>query len=392
MQALPPPSHGRPAAPPALAPAAGARRPGPTPAASEPPGDVSALDSPLVRLLQERPLLTRVLVATVPGALCALAALLFLADSAGWPRALLIALLDWLGCVPVVAVRQNRWRLACALLLLAASVPFLNLGELAYVGVPLTVAAILGHAVHRYRAALTAARALAGEERRRAARERQRLQRDLHDLIGYSLSAIVVQAELIDRRLAEQRAPSRGDVAELISLSRRALAEVRSLSTVPPHLSLPVELASVRRVLRTAGVETDVVDDLPALGDGRVEAAMAAVLREGTTNILRHSQARACRITVGQVNRSTVLLLSNDGYEPPRGEETGSGLEGLAVRVAAVGGQLTWSHRKGWFRLRAAFPAVLTDPADGSATASRRARRSGWRPAGSWRAAWRPRR
>ncbi|RBM14146.1 hypothetical protein DEH69_19000 [Streptomyces sp. PT12] len=356
------------------------------------PADTSALDSPLVRLLQERPLLAKALIATVPGAVGGLGAVLFLADGEGWPRALLIALLDWLGCVPVVAVRRGRWRLACALLLVTVSVPFLALGELGYLGVSLAAAAALGHGVHRYRAALAAARALAGEERRRAAAERQRLQRDLHDLIGYSLSAIVVQAELIDRRLAGQRAPSRDEVTELISLSRRALAEVRSLSTVPPHLSLPVELASVQRVLRTAGVVTDVVDDLPVLGEGRVEAAMTAVLREGTTNILRHSQARSCRITVGLVNRRPVLLLSNDGYEPPRGEETGSGLEGLAARVAAVGGVLTWSHRKGWFRLRAAFPAMPADAAEGSATASRRARRSGWRPAGFWRAAWRPRR
>lgn len=314
---------------------------------------------PMIRLALARPGWAGALMTAVPQVACAATAIaLGLVHDDGWRRPLFVVAAAWLCCVPTAAVHRPGPRLLVLALLTAAFACVLRPYELAYVALSAGTAALAAHCLQRFRAALDVCRSLARSERRRAAQEHRRLQRDLHDLLGYSLSAIVVQAELIDLRLAGEYSPRRAEVTELLSLSRRALAEVRSLAAGPQQLSLPGELASVQRVLKTAGMDVNVVDDAPPLHDREVEAALAAVLREGTTNILRHSHARSCRITLGRSGRRTVLVLSNDGFEPAHGEEAGTGLESLSARVAAVGGTLTWSHDKDWFRLRAACPAA----------------------------------
>ncbi|MGW2722932.1 sensor histidine kinase [Streptomyces sp. NPDC001492] len=306
-------------------------------------------------------------------------------------RVMTAVAMAWLCCVPVVVVRRLGHCLMVIALMTAALGFVLDPGGLAYVAFCAGTAAVAAHCLHRLRATLDACRSHVHGERRRAAQQHRRLQRDLHDLLGYSLSAIVVQAELVRHRLAGEHTEGQAEAVELISLSRRALAEARSLAAGPQQLSLARELASVQRVLRTAGLDIDVDVDTPAAYDRDVEAALAAVLREGTTNILRHSHARACRITMGGRGNRTVLVLSNDGFEPSGGEESGTGLESLSERVEAVGGTLTWSHDKGWFRLRAVCPAASGRVAL-PATASRPDPQSARRPADCARSAASPRR
>lgn len=278
-----------------------------------------------------------------------------------WERGAFVVAAASLGCLPMAAARRPGARLAVLALVTGALSFVLLPGELAYAVLFMGVTALGMHGLDRLRAALDVRRSLANTERRRAAHEHRRRQRDLHEVLGRSLSSIVVRTESLAHRLAEERVPGRTEAAELASLSRRALAEARAVMSGPRRLSLDAELASVHQVLRTAGLDIEVtVDTTPA--DPDVAAALAAVLREGVTNLLRHSHARSCRITLGRTARRTVLTVSNDGLEPARDARcVGTGLESLAARLAAVGGTLTWSYEEGWFRLCAVCPVPGED-------------------------------
>ncbi|MBO0651832.1 hypothetical protein J1792_03175 [Streptomyces triculaminicus] len=308
----------------------------------------------------------------------------------GWWTVLFAMLTTAALCVAVPAgaclhspgvVPHRRWAPLVPLTVLGISTLVLPLGGLVYVAFTAVASTAAVYGLRRCLVALEAQRRRAVAERRHAMEERRRLQRDLHDLLGYSLTAVAVQAELLDTRLASGLVPERLEVAELVSLSRKALAEVRAVSAGPRNMSLSGELVSVSTVLGAAGVVTEVEGEAPAVADPRLATTLAAVLREGATNILRHSEARRCRITLREEAGVVVLAMANDGYDPAGDGEPGTGLDSLTARIAAVGGTLTWSHDGEWFRLRAVCPAETV-------TAIPTARRYVRRPAGSARAAW----
>jgi two-component system sensor histidine kinase DesK len=198
-------------------------------------------------------------------------------------------------------------------------------------------------------------------------RERVRFSRDLHDLLGYSLSAITLKAELARRLVSANPGRSRDEIAELLDIARQALADVRTVSSGYRNISLSKEAASVASLLTTAGIDTQVEISCGPLDD-RVDTVLATVVRESVTNMLRHSSARACSIEARQAGDVIVLRMLNDGV--PRNAATGrlgGGLENLAARLEAIGGRLTATIRDGQFDLLAETPAqppeALTHPA-----------------------------
>ncbi|SIO90019.1 sensor histidine kinase [Nocardiopsis sp. JB363] len=194
--------------------------------------------------------------------------------------------------------------------------------------------------------------------------ERLRFARDMHDLLGHSLSALAVKAQLASRLV--DRAPERAavELAEVQDLARQALGQVRSAVSGHREADLADEVASVTSILETGGTRTTVTGlealELPA----RVEATAAWVVREGATNVLRHSDAEECQITFtlarGEAgeNDTLVLEMHNDhARERVRDENGGNGLTGLAERVSASGGTISGSGtRDGGFLLRAVLP------------------------------------
>jgi len=126
-------------------------------------------------------------------------------------------------------------------------------------------------------------------------RERVRFARDLHDLLGYSLSAITLKAELARRLVSANPGRSRDEIAELLDIARQALADVRTVSSGYRNISLSKEAASVASLLITAGIDARVEISCGPL-DERVDTVLATVVRESVTNMLRHSQARGCSI------------------------------------------------------------------------------------------------
>lgn len=178
--------------------------------------------------------------------------------------------------------------------------------------------------------------------------ERQRLARDLHDLLGYSISAITLKGELSRRLIAVNSDLANEELASLVEISRQALADVRAVSSGYPQLCLHREASSARLLLCAAGIPAEV--DASSYGALHTDTStiMATVLREGVTNILRHSNAQSCSITAVRQGDSIRLTLTNDGVSASSrghvragGERPGGGLENLSERLAAIDGRLT---------------------------------------------------
>jgi two-component system sensor histidine kinase DesK len=188
------------------------------------------------------------------------------------------------------------------------------------------------------------------------AEERLRFARDLHDLLGHTLSLIVVKAEVV-RRLAERDpAAAAAQAADIEEVGRRALAEIREAVTGYREAGLTAELTRARSDLAAAGVEAFVrrtADSLPS----SVDALLAWVVREAVTNVIRHAVATECELALYPEKNVVTLTVSDNG----RGTASsfGNGLTGLAERVSAVGGTLVAGPREGGgFRLTATVPAA----------------------------------
>ncbi|GAA2397182.1 sensor histidine kinase [Dactylosporangium salmoneum] len=193
------------------------------------------------------------------------------------------------------------------------------------------------------------------------AAERNRFARDLHDLLGHSLTVVSVKSELAARlvQLAPERAEA--ELADIQRLVREALVDVRAAVAGYREMSLATELASARSALDAAGIEADV----PVTGeevDPDRQEVFAWVVREGVTNVVRHSEAKHCwiRLARGAVEisddgRGPTAELAAAAEDAPVSGSAGHGLSGLRERLDAAGCALTVGRRDGGgFLLRAA--------------------------------------
>lgn len=172
-----------------------------------------------------------------------------------------------------------------------------------------------------------------------------RFVRDVHDLLGSHLLALTLKGELARRLIETDPERTAVELAEVLGLGERALIEVREAGGGDVRLTLAEEVARARAVLSSAGVELNAVGTDIRL-PGPVETAFAAVVREGVANVLRHSSARHCDITVMRTDTTASVTVVNDRPHGPTATGGGSGLGSLAFRMASVGGALTTSRRK----------------------------------------------
>ncbi len=197
--------------------------------------------------------------------------------------------------------------------------------------------------LHQARQAL--ARSAVVEERLRAAR-------DLHDLLGHSLAAILLKCELA-RRLDPERA--RAELEDVLAMAEKAATDLRVVSGEQQAMSLAVEAESARSVLAAAGIEVELAlthGELPA----EVENVLGTVLREAVTNVLRHSSARHCAITTVTDDGAVRLQVRNDGVGPAGGRPGSAGIGNLTTRLAALDGRLGTAREDSWFELTAQAP------------------------------------
>ncbi|MEU6785139.1 histidine kinase [Nonomuraea angiospora] len=201
-------------------------------------------------------------------------------------------------------------------------------------------------------------------------RERVRVAGDLHDVLGFSLSAVALKGEVAERLLDTDPSRARAEIAALGSLVERAVAELGSIAGDRVELRLRTEIDAAREVLASAGIEVVTRVETGPLA-AEADTALAAVLREGVTNVLRHSRARTCEITVSEAAGSVRLRLVNDGATGRPGER-GTGLGSIASRT---GGRLTAGHRPGGrFELLAELRADPADTTQAAREASRPAK------------------
>lgn len=186
-----------------------------------------------------------------------------------------------------------------------------------------------------------------------ADRERMRIARDLHDLLGHSLTAAAVKAQLAGRLVSLDPARAATEIADVERLTRQVLADVRAAVAGYREVSLAVELATAREVLTAAGMSADLpgaVDEVPA----GLRELFGWAVREGITNAVRHSGAQRVRITV----TPSSVEIADDGQGVRAGAAPGSGLTGLAERAAALGGRLDAGPLPtGGYRLHLSVPA-----------------------------------
>ncbi|MEU8822597.1 sensor histidine kinase [Streptomyces sp. NPDC048636] len=203
--------------------------------------------------------------------------------------------------------------------------------------------------------ALRAARATVAQLA--ANEERLRLARDLHDLLGHSLSLITLKSELAGRMLPDSPEQAAQQVADIEKVSRQALVDVREAVSGFRRPTLATELAGARTAFTAAGVAAD-LDRVPAGHPGLTadqEGALAWALREAVTNVVRHSGARRCAVRLEESGGDLCLTVQDDGRGvtgPP-----GTGLTGLEERLQLAGGRLeTGPGEDGGFTLRACVP------------------------------------
>jgi two-component system, NarL family, sensor histidine kinase DesK len=200
------------------------------------------------------------------------------------------------------------------------------------------------------------------------AEERLRIARDLHDLLGHSLSLITLKAELSRRVIGTDIERASREIAELEIVARQSLRDVREAVAGYRQPDLAAELGAARQLLTAAGVTCHITAP-GALGlPGDVDAVLAWAIREGITNVVRHARATKADIAVSVGQRAVSAEIADDGIGIEQGPElarsrlagsspTGSGLAGLAERVRALGGDLSAGPvRPSGFRLRVRIP------------------------------------
>ncbi|UPK73699.1 sensor histidine kinase [Nocardioidaceae bacterium SCSIO 66511] len=199
---------------------------------------------------------------------------------------------------------------------------------------------LAGCAVWGFRMAFLRQRRLVEAERELSAlaleEERTRIARDLHDILGHSLTVISVKTELAERLLDADPARTRAELVDLERLARDALADVRSTAAGLRGVSLPGEIAAARDALESAGIEADlptVADEVPS----RWRELFAWTIRESVTNVIRHSGARRCRVLL--TPRS--VTIEDDGVGVDTMPSEGRGLLGLRERTRLAGATLT---------------------------------------------------
>lgn len=255
------------------------------------------------------------------------------------------------------------WRLH-----LPTSVTLSNLFTLGFAGVTTIAMVIAVTTSRRWR-----------EEREELARfasvteERLRIARDLHDLLGHSLSLIALKSDLAQQLLPIAPERASAEVADIERAAREALHEVREAVAGYRRPTLGAELHEARRSLAAAGIaySTRIVEHTLETLPRAAETALSWAVREGVTNVIRHSHARHCEIRLSPLAGEVLLEIDDDGLSEHTSEDAGAhgnGLRGLAERVAAAGGRCSAGQRvEGGFSLRVWMPLAMGESSEAQA-------------------------
>jgi len=192
--------------------------------------------------------------------------------------------------------------------------------------------------------------------------ERERIARDLHDILGHTLSVIILKSELAKKLVDRDPERAKAEIAEVEQTSREALAEVRNTIRGYRAFSLDTEIKQATAALETAGVQV-CSESSPVRLSAAQESVLVMVVREAVTNVVRHAKARNCSLRLVPRNGSCRLEIADDGLGGFQVE--GNGLRGMRERIEALGGTLVRDTHSGT-HLTIEFP--LTPSASAGST------------------------
>jgi two-component system sensor histidine kinase DesK len=241
------------------------------------------------------------------------------------------------------------------LVLIALEAWLLRLSPSAWISA-MVLSALIGSVVIHYdqETRLTQKLLVAQEQAEHMAKvaERERIARDLHDLLGHTLSLIILKSELASRLAEREPARAVQEIREVETISREALAQVRAAVRGYRSAGFENELREARKALETAGIQVETSMQSGGLSAAQ-ESVFAMALREAVTNIVRHAHASVCRLALRRDGRFCELEIADNG----RGGafQEGSGLAGMRERVEALGGVLERDASSGT-RLRIKVP------------------------------------
>lgn len=186
--------------------------------------------------------------------------------------------------------------------------------------------------------------------------ERERIARDLHDVLGHTLTLISVKSTLAGKLLDKDPAKAKNEIADIEKVSRQAMAEIRNTLRGYSSYKLSEELQRAQAALESAGVVVS-TDSAEVPLTAAQESVAALIMREAVTNVVRHAQARHCSLRVARNNGTCVLEIQDDGCGGFSSE--GNGLRGMRERVEALGGTLRYKTSAG---TKLSFEFPLTSP------------------------------
>jgi two-component system sensor histidine kinase DesK len=204
------------------------------------------------------------------------------------------------------------------------------------------------------------------EEVQRLARiaERERIGRDLHDLLGHTLSLIAIKSELAAKLISRDRDAAAREITEVMNIARDSLRQVRTAVTGLRSAVLEGEMASARTLLETVGVKLTCQRDAMVLS-AQIETSLAMIVREAVTNIQRHARAQWASIEVRALveekgrEKGVLLVVTDDGCGGI--SAGGNGLAGIRERVQSLGGTLDIDSPRGeGTRLRVRVPLLAS--------------------------------
>ncbi len=228
-----------------------------------------------------------------------------------------------------------------------------------FIAIPVIMIWVIGSAVFHDVSKDHHAVALQAENRRVAhlatIAERERIARDVHDIAGQALTAIIVRSQLVQRLVLSDQPRATEEADQVERIARDALASIRESVAGWHQASLRDELAVARETLAAGGIELETVGDFGVDLAPSVETVLASGLREAVTNVLRHSKAGTVEAGIDCQDGGVSLTVTDDGIGPTNG--TGSGIQGMRERVIAAGGTLRFgSGTTGGAELRIDMP------------------------------------
>jgi two-component system, NarL family, sensor histidine kinase DesK len=255
--------------------------------------------------------------------------------------------------------RTAFWLLAGVLALIAAESLLLHLSSTFWligfiVTIPVGMANIYFAQKNRDDAKLR----MAQEEIEHLAKvaERERIARDLHDVLGHTLSVIILKSELAGKLIEKDPARAKAEIGDVEKTSREALAEVRGTIRGYRARSLEEELKYAKATLETAGISVQ-AEASPARLTPVQESVVTMVMREAVTNVVRHAEARRCVLRLAPMNGTYHFEIQDDGRGGSQAE--GNGLRGMRERIEALGGTLERETKSGT-RLVIEFPLAAS--------------------------------